>query len=102
LRDFIHIEDCVDGILKTVDRIDDGSALNLSTGILTSFRDFARMAAQQVGYSPEVVGQTDQPAGVFARGGCTKKQEAHGFRAAVPFAEGVRRALEYFAKLPKD
>lgn len=93
MRDFIHIEDCVDGVLKTMDRIDNAAALNLSTGIYTSFKQFARMAAEAVGYSPEVVGLSDQPAGVFARGGCTKKQAEHGFVANITFDEGIRMAL---------
>lgn len=93
-RDFIHVEDCVDGTLATMDHIDDGSALNLSTGIYTSFKDFARAAAEAVGYSPEVVGMADQPSGVFARGGDTSKQHACGFRARISFAEGIREALD--------
>jgi GDP-L-fucose synthase len=56
MRDFIHIEDCVDGVLATMDKIDDADAVNLSTGIYTSFKEFARMAAETTGYSPEVVG----------------------------------------------
>lgn len=36
MRDFIHIEDCVGGVMTTIDQIDDGGAVNLSTGILTS------------------------------------------------------------------
>ena len=28
MRDFIHIDDCVDGILQTVDKIDNGNAVN--------------------------------------------------------------------------
>ena len=43
MRDFIHIEDCVDGILTTIDQIDDAGAVNLSTGIFTSFIEFARL-----------------------------------------------------------
>jgi len=31
MRDFIYIEDCVDGVLTTMDKIDNGDALNLST-----------------------------------------------------------------------
>ena len=45
MRDFIHIEDCVDGVMTMIDRIDDGGAVNLSTGVLTSFIDFAKLAA---------------------------------------------------------
>jgi nucleoside-diphosphate-sugar epimerase len=100
MRDFIHIEDCVDGALGTMDMIDDGDALNLSTGIYTSFKQFARMAAEAIGYSPEVVGLSDQPAGVFARGGDTSKQVALGFRARMTFSEGIREALDALQRKP--
>jgi len=96
MRDFIHIEDCVDGALATMDRIDDGDALNLSTGLYTSFKEFARMAAEVVGYSPTVVGMSDKPTGVFARGGDTTKQASFGFRAQTSFDEGIRRAVAFY------
>jgi GDP-L-fucose synthase len=94
-RDFIHIEDCVDGVLATMDSIDDGDALNLSTGVYTSFREFARMAAAAVGYEPEIVGLSQNPSGVFARGGDTSRQRALGFEAKIPFADGVRQMVTY-------
>jgi GDP-L-fucose synthase len=96
MRDFIHIEDCVDGVLTTMDKIDDGDALNLSTGIYTSFKQFARIAAEECGYQPEIQGLSSQPAGVFARGGCTRKQEQFGFRCSIPFRDGIRSALKYY------
>lgn len=96
MRDFIHIDDCVRGVLLTMDQVDDGSAVNLSTGILTSFKDFARLAAQQCGYSPEVAGTSNKPEGVFARGGDTERQTQLGFRHSISFTDGISRALRYF------
>jgi len=98
MRDFIHIEDCVDGVLKTMDQIDDASAVNLSTGIYTSFKEFARLAAETCGYRPEVLGLSAKPAGVFARGGDTTKQQQLGFKFAIDFASGIQRAIEYYSK----
>jgi nucleoside-diphosphate-sugar epimerase len=97
MRDFIHIEDCMDGILTTIDRIDDGGAVNLSTGILTSFINFAKLAAGVVGYHPEVKGLSDKPAGVHARGGDTTKQRQLGFQYKIDFRTGIERAIEYFS-----
>jgi GDP-L-fucose synthase len=98
MRDFIHIEDCVDGVMATIDKIDDGGAVNLSTGILTSFIDFAKLAAGIAGYHPEVKGLSDKPAGVHARGGDTTKQKRLGFQYKIDFATGIERALKYYAK----
>jgi GDP-L-fucose synthase len=96
MRDFIHIDDCVEGVLTTMDKIDDAGALNLSTGIFTSFIEFARLAAGLAGYNPEVKGMSDKPAGVHARAGDTTKQHALGFKHKVGFEQGVKRALEWY------
>ncbi len=32
MRDFIHIDDCVNGVIQTMDQVDNGDAINLSTG----------------------------------------------------------------------
>lgn len=98
MRDFIHIEDCVDGVLGTMDQIDDGEPINLSTGIYTSFKEFARLAAELCGYSPVVEGTSMTPEGVFARGGDTAKQSSLGFTAVTPFREGILRGLQYAEK----
>lgn len=96
MRDFIHIEDCMDGILKTMDRIDDAGAVNLSTGIYTSFIDFAKRAADLCGYKPDVHGTSDKPEGVFARGGDTEKQRSLGFVYTIPFEQGIENAITYY------
>ncbi|MFV1980573.1 MAG: NAD-dependent epimerase/dehydratase family protein [Rhodothermia bacterium] len=96
MRDFIHIEDCVDGVLTTCDKIDDGDAVNLSTGLYTNFREFAGMAADVCGYAPDVQGMSDMPTGVFARAGDTAKQRALGFSYRTSFREGIARAITYY------
>ena len=81
-----------------MDKIDDGDAMNLSTGLYTSFIEFARMTAELVGYPPEVRGMSGKPAGVHARGGETAKQKALGFSYTIGFAAGITRALDYYSR----
>lgn len=99
MRDFIHIDDCVNGVLITMDKINDGSAVNLSTGILTSFKEFASMAANLVGYDPSIIGTSSKPEGVFARGGDTTLQKHLGFEHSCSFEEGIARALQFYSKV---
>lgn len=98
MRDFIHIEDCIDGILSTMDKIDNGDALNLSTGILTSFKQFAGMAAKTCGYEPEIRGLSDKPEGVFARGGDTQKQKQFQFSYKIDFKTGIEKAIKLYSR----
>ncbi len=96
MRDFIHIDDCIEGVLHTMDQVDDASAINLSTGIFTSFIEFVQTAAEILGFSPEVTGTSNTPEGVFARGGDTTLQKKLGFTAKTSFRDGIARALEYY------
>ena len=68
MRDFIHIDDCLNGVIMTCDKISDGSAVNLSTGKLTSFKKLAKNICNLIGFNPEVNGKSNKPEGVFARG----------------------------------
>lgn len=95
MRDFIHISDCVSGVLSSMDSIEDGSAVNLSTGVFTSFKDFVRTAAEIVGYFPEVTGTSNTPEGVFARAGDTGKQASLGISHSVTFREGIKAGIAF-------
>lgn len=102
MRDFIHIEDCIRGVLATMDQIDDGSAVNLSTGILTSFKEFAFKATSIVGYNPKIHGTSDKPEGVFARGGDVSLQKSLGFEYSISFEDGIRRGIDFQQKVMDD
>ncbi len=95
MRDFIHIDDCSRGILILTDKIDDGGAINLSTGIYTSFLDLAKLISNEIGINPEIQGQSSLPEGVFARAGDTKKQSILGFTPEIALTEGIQDALSY-------
>ena len=95
-RDFIHIEDCVAGVTSTMDKVNDGSAINLSTGKLTSFKEFVKITSNILGFEPFIEGTSNKPEGVFARGGDTQLQNQLGFKSKITFTNGIEEALNYF------
>jgi GDP-L-fucose synthase len=82
-----------------MDKISNGSAINLSTGIYTSFIEFAKLAANTIGYNPIISGNCDMPSGVFARAGDTTLQSTLGFSCNINFKSGIERALKYYSKI---
>jgi nucleoside-diphosphate-sugar epimerase len=66
-RDFVHIDDCVDVMIRVLDVIEDGSAINIGSGQLTTFIQVARRFADLAGYQPEIQPLIDKPVGVQAR-----------------------------------
>lgn len=93
-RDWIHIEDCIDGILKISPKINDASPVNLSTGRYTSFKEFIRIAAKIKGYEPCIQADIKMPEGVFARAGCTNLQKYLGFEPKISLEDGIKKAME--------
>jgi GDP-L-fucose synthase len=94
MRDFIHIDDCVVGVIQTMDKVNDGSAINLSTGKYTSFKTLALLAATYLKKRIEVIPMSKMPEGVFARGGNTVKQRLLGFNYKVSLEEGIKKYYE--------
>ena len=66
-RDFVHIEDCITAMLLAVDRIHDGSGINIGTGHLTTFLEVARLFAHLDGREAKISPQIDKPVGVQSR-----------------------------------
>lgn len=91
MRDFVHIEDCIRCVLETMDQINDGSAVNISSGRLTSFFELAGLMLERIGKQAEIKAMADMPEGVFARGGDTSLQERLGFKPSIPLAQGIDR-----------
>mgnify|MGYP001987791430 FL=1 len=98
MRDFIHISDCVRGVVKTMDKINDASALNLSTGIYTSFIDFLNIGKKVSGYNYKIKTDITKPIGVYARAGSTKKQIELGVSHKIKLEEGIARGIQHFRK----
>lgn len=97
-RDFIYIEDCITGILSTYEKINDASALNLGTGIKTTFMDLIKLACEVLGKPSTIKPLTDKPEGVFARYCDNKKQLAAGFKPTVSLSDGIKIVADYLCQ----
>jgi nucleoside-diphosphate-sugar epimerase len=66
-RDFIYIDDVIDGTLKAMKHIGDGSAVNLGSGKRTSFLEVIATLSEITSHRPKVRLIRDKPVGVYAR-----------------------------------
>jgi nucleoside-diphosphate-sugar epimerase len=91
VRDWIHISDVVKGALAVVEA-DTDEPVNLCTGVGTSMRELALIAAHEVGYDPAIKPLVDKPAGVAYRVGDPTRFHAY-YEPKITIEEGVRKAL---------
>ena len=97
LRDFIHIDDIVDGVLETL-RLPPGEVLNLGTGIPTSFVGLAAAVCKVLERPARVVTDKDKPEGVFRRVADVAKMEQH-YKPKVWLEQGILRVGEHLQKV---
>lgn len=83
VRDWVHIEDIVSIVEKTVMTVRDGTVLNLSTGHGTSMTDLMQLAIEVAqerlgrSHTPvDVLPMSDKPSGVMHRVGCPNRRRA--------------------------
>lgn len=94
-RDFVHIDDCIDCIQMAMDKISDGTAINIGSGKLTSFLEIIDLMTQFAGYKPTIKPLLDKPVGVHARySDPTFVAEKYGWTPKISLEEGMRRVYE--------
>lgn len=92
--DFVHVDDCVDGLFRTIDllagRETDLPPIHLTTGIATSLRELAEQAIETAGSASRIV-ETD-PRAFDVSGFCGSPDRAAsllGWRAMIDLREGL-------------
>lgn len=94
-RDFVHIADCVEAIMRTIERVQDGSAVNIGSGRLVDFRQVARTFAELEGYEPQIRTLEDKPVGVHSRyADTTHMRRILDWEPSIGLEEGFARVLK--------
>lgn len=98
-RDFVHIDDVLDCTLLAMDKITDGTAINIGQGRLTSFLEIIDIFTDFAGYKPEIKPLLDKPVGVHSRY-CNMDfvKKTLGWEPQISIREGMRRVYEKHCK----
>ena len=96
-REFLYVEDCVDGLLLAADRYDGPEPVNLGAGKEISIRQLADLVAEVVGFRGRVVWDTAMPNGQPRRSvDASRARELFGFEAHTPLREGLQRTVAWY------
>jgi GDP-L-fucose synthase len=96
-REFLYVDDCVDGLLLAADRYDEPAPVNLGTGVETTIRELAELIAELSGFNGEIAWDTSMPNGQPRRNlDATRAAELFGFRATTSLREGLERTIAWY------
>jgi GDP-L-fucose synthase len=101
-REFLYVDDAAEAVLLAAERYDGSEPVNIGAGSEISIRDLARLIAEETGFKGRFAWDTSKPNGQPRRCLDVSRAEAlFGFRARMPFREGLRRAVEWYESSAK-
>jgi GDP-L-fucose synthase len=96
-REFLYVEDCVDGFVFAAKRYDGAEPVNLGAGKEISIRELAELTADVVGFNGQIVWDSSMPNGQPRRSvDATRARELFGFEARTPLREGLERTVAWY------
>ena len=96
-REFLYVDDCVDGIVLAAEKYDGPEPVNLGAGKEISMRELADLVADVVGFRGKIVWDTEMPNGQPRRSiDATRAHELFGFEARTPLRAGLERTVAWY------
>lgn len=96
-RDFLHLEDCAEGILLALERYDGSQPVNLASGTETSVHDLASRIARLAGFAGRIRWDANFPDGPMRRVlDGTRAEREFGFRPKRILQDGLAETIAWF------
>jgi GDP-L-fucose synthase len=101
-REFLHADDAAEGIVLATERYNDSAPVNIGAGSEIRIKDLAELIARLTEFSGKIVWDATKPDGQPRRMlDVSTAERAFGFRARVPFEQGLRETIEWYANRSK-
>ncbi len=96
-REFLYVDDAARGILLAAEKYDQPDPVNLGAGFEITIKDLVRLIVEETGFKGEIIWDRTRPDGQPRRQlDVTRAHEQFGFRAEVPFREGIRKTVAWY------
>ena len=96
-REFLYVDDAAEGILLAAERYNRSEPVNLGSSFEISIKELTETIAQVTGFSGRIVWDASKPNGQPRRKlDVSRAQDYFGFHATTPFAEGLRRTVDWY------
>jgi GDP-L-fucose synthase len=96
-REFLFVDDAAAGVILAAERYDDPEPVNLGTDEERPISDLVELIVEAVGFEGEIRWDTTRPDGQPRRRvDPSRAKERFGFEAAVSFADGLARTVDWY------
>jgi GDP-L-fucose synthase len=96
-REFLYVDDCVDGLVLAAERYDGPEPVNLGAAREISIRELAELIAAVTGYEGRITWDTEKPNGQPRRSvDGSRARELFGFEARTPLGDGMEKTVAWY------
>ncbi|HKS42821.1 MAG TPA: GDP-L-fucose synthase [Blastocatellia bacterium] len=96
-REFLHADDCAEGILLAAERYNKADPVNLGSGREISIKSLVSLITELTGFDGEIVWDTTRPDGQPRRCLDTSRAEKEfGFKSRIDFKTGIRQTIDWY------
>jgi GDP-L-fucose synthase len=96
-RNFVYVEDFVDGFLKMVELKADADPVNITSGEVSTVKDVIKYACDHVGYSPIINYDSTKPTMIPRRiVSVQKAKDILEWEAKVNIKEGIEKTIDWY------
>jgi GDP-L-fucose synthase len=96
-REFLYVDDAVEGFVLAAERYDDPEPVNLGTGAEVSIRELAELIAGLTGFDGEIVWDEAMPNGQPRRAlDASRAKTTFGFEARTSLRDGLEQTIAWY------
>ena len=99
-RDFTYVSDIVEGSVLAAEKIFDGTAINLGTGVRYKIKDVAAKIFDAIGWKPRrILFDTSKPVGVVTRAlDISRAKGLLDWEPKVSLEEGLKKTVDWYVR----
>jgi len=104
LKDFLYIDDCIDGLMLAMEKLEKFEPINIASGIPVTIRDVLAQILKSADYDDaDIQYDSSKPTMIPKRMiDISLAKEKLGFEPKVPLQEGIHRTVQWYQEYYKN
>ena len=96
MREFLYVEDLAEALIFLSENYSDERIINVGAGQDVTISDLANMISKEVGYSGNIIFNSEYPDGTMRKVMDTTRINDLGWKPTTTLEEGIRKTYEYY------
>jgi GDP-L-fucose synthase len=99
IREFLYVEDCAEGIIRSAEVYNDSMPINVGTGVGTSIMELVELIRELTGFKGKLLWNAEKPDGQMRKLlDVTRMKKELKWQPPTPLRDGLRKTIDWYIK----